>query len=1310
MRKRLFSFLLSAVLIIGNIVPVMAAPEYTKEDVEVERPTDEIIRKYVELTDEEISEYMEEHAAEDEEAVGSAAYDSNWDSYASYYVYNQLTDKKRKVWDTWKQECNTYLYGSKRSSDIPAASGQYSNGEKFYYFAMCTAESGTFSSYDEFQKLYYIFRYSNPQFYFLYSGCVGNESAMRLAPMVYGNFVSGTNRSKATTAMNTSIQEYYSAAGSATGEALIKILHDRLTEEVTYNHDSINTRHVNEYKEFTQSAYSALVLKKPVCAGYTLAYEMLCNGKNIECIGVTSSDHAWNKVWTEGSWYNIDTTWDDQDNSGNIYYGYYLKSTARYRDTSDSYYLSHIEESYWDSYVPSCLHDSAANGWTYGGVDSAKERAFKPVITINNGKATITSSGSDRIFYSVNDEWNPSAGSSKSYIYKSAFSVKEGDVVKAIAVRDGYNNSIVAVKSSNGVTINYQLDGGTNNSGNISNYDPQEGGTFTLLAPTKKGYNFLGWYTTSTFDSSSKITVLDLTKEDGYTLYARWEAKSMTVTLDANGGSFSDEAKTKQKAVKYASAYGELDTPTKSGSEFLGWSKVKNGTSYVTSTSIVDEEENFTLYASWERKKYTINYHKNFGADEADSVPAYCDEQVTIKECEYTRKGYEFKEWNTKSDGKGTAYTPGETVDALSGEKDKTIDLYAIWEAEQYTVTFDADGGHFADDVPTTTKTVTYELTYGELPTPERVGYKFDGWSRTKGGTVNVYEETIVTIDNDHTLYAVWTAGKYKVKYNPNGGVGTEKEQEVAYDEQFKLEKSTLFINRGYDFKEWNTKANGTGDGYAPGTELSQLCAEDGGEVIFYAIWTEKTYTLSLNANGGVFDSGKVTEKMDVKFGLEIGEITNVPSRQGYEFVGWFKEKNCENEVTSATIYNGDLAESGIIYAGWSANSYTAFLDADGGVFDDGETEKAIGVTYDEKYGELPSPKREGYIFAGWYTESEGGSKITAQSTVKQTSDITLYARWKEVDEETVIVKQKVDIRDRFSVSANFVKYKVSNSKVASVSKYGVLTAKKAGTVKVTGLVLEDNEYVPVDTISVDIEKPVFKFTSAAVTPGQEIDANEFITGTDVVPDKWTLSNEKYAEIDEDGNILINDSLKSGTVKVTAWYSSEKNVAKYTATLKVKIPKLSFSKATIKEGTTKKLKVKNSLGAVVEFSSDDETVATIDDRGIITPVGIGTTVINATINDYTYTCEVTVIHNIKKLKLVADTTKLSLDDGDIAIVDIITTPGFDDIDADDAEWSTSNPSIATVEDGVVTPHNRGKVKITAKIMGKKATIKITVTN
>lgn len=107
MRKRLFSFLLSAVLVMGNIVPVMAAPEYADEnveidetydragkfagDVEIEHPVDDIVYKCVELTDDEVAEYLEQYAGEDEEAAGSAVYDSKWDSYASYYVYNQLT-------------------------------------------------------------------------------------------------------------------------------------------------------------------------------------------------------------------------------------------------------------------------------------------------------------------------------------------------------------------------------------------------------------------------------------------------------------------------------------------------------------------------------------------------------------------------------------------------------------------------------------------------------------------------------------------------------------------------------------------------------------------------------------------------------------------------------------------------------------------------------------------------------------------------------------------------------------------------------------------------------------------------------------------------------------------------------------------------------------------------------------------------------------------------------------------------------------------------------------------------------------------
>ena len=140
-------------------------------------------------------------------------------------------------------------------------------------------------------------------------------------------------------------------------------------------------------------------------------------------------------------------------------------------------------------------------------------------------------------------------------------------------------------------------------------------------------------------------------------------------------------------------------------------------------------------------------------------------------------------------------------------------------------------------------------------------------------------------------------------------------------------------------------------------------------------------YKMSLNANGGSVSAKTVF--------VPCGEyLTNAPAptRTGYTFSGWFTEKSGGTKVTSSTM----ISKNQTIYAHWSANTYTVAFNANGGK----TPVSSKSVHYDSIYETLPTPTKDGYTFLGWYTEKNGGSKITAKTVVEILSDQTLYARW----------------------------------------------------------------------------------------------------------------------------------------------------------------------------------------------------------------------------------------------------------------------------------------------------------------------------
>ncbi len=150
---------------------------------------------------------------------------------------------------------------------------------------------------------------------------------------------------------------------------------------------------------------------------------------------------------------------------------------------------------------------------------------------------------------------------------------------------------------------------------------------------------------------------------------------------------------------------------------------------------------------------------------------------------------------------------------------------------------------------------------------------------------------------------------------------------------------------------------------------------------------------IEFDSNGG----SSVAQIVKVEGSL-VGTLPT-PVRDGYTFGGWFtdngtfKKAFAERKMPTGTTK---------LYAKWTANEYDVTFNVnDGNELD--EADKTKKVTYDKTYGQLPTPEKTGYGFRGWYTATEGGDEITAETTVKITGSQTLYAHWEklvEIDRE----------------------------------------------------------------------------------------------------------------------------------------------------------------------------------------------------------------------------------------------------------------------------------------------------------------------
>ena len=161
------------------------------------------------------------------------------------------------------------------------------------------------------------------------------------------------------------------------------------------------------------------------------------------------------------------------------------------------------------------------------------------------------------------------------------------------------------------------------------------------------------------------------------------------------------------------------------------------------------------------------------------------------------------------------------------------ITLTPSTTANSYTVNFDAGEG-----IELASKQVTYNSTYGELPTPTKVGYTFGGWYTGTNGTGTKIESTsTVEITENITLHAKLIANSYTIAFNINGGTsGTMSSITTHVDENVTLPANT-FKKTSYIFVGWNTKADGTGTNYIDGEVVKNLTTENGATVTLYAQW-----------------------------------------------------------------------------------------------------------------------------------------------------------------------------------------------------------------------------------------------------------------------------------------------------------------------------------------------------------------------------------------------------------------------------------------------------------------------------------------
>ncbi len=600
------------------------------------------------------------------------------------------------------------------------------------------------------------------------------------------------------------------------------------------------------------------------------------------------------------------------------------------------------------------------------------------------------------------------------------------------------------------VTVSFNANGGSGSMG-VQTIEYNVPTQLKGNAFSRYGYTFQGWSTNpngSIVYTNYHTVTFTNTQSSYLTLYAIWkknqstdpnpEVNYLTITFNANGGYGSMSSQIIQYNTQVTL---NRNTFTRSGYKFVGWTNGKTGILF-TDGQVVKfvkgTSDYLTLYAVWQKEttnpdpvdppityRLTISFNSNGGIGSMSNQIVDYNTTITLRSNRFTRSGYTFAGWSTKSSSNEIIFKDGARINFVRGTSDY-LTLYAVWtktstgpvnpSVNYLTITFNANGGSGTMSKQTVTYEVATSLNANRFT---RSGYKFIGWARTSSATSALFGDC-ATIKftkgtSDYlTLYAVWqkvsttpdnppVSDTLSIYYNANNGSGSMPMQSVKYGVVVTLRTNT-FTRSGYRFLGWARTSTSNTVLFRDGASI-KFTQGNSDTLTLYAVWqkiesgsTAQYSTITYNANGG---SGSMSGRT-VERGSTITLNANKFTRSGYTFAGW---------ATSSSASSADFpdrakvqinAASLTLYAVWTKQSsssvamLTISYNANGG----SGSMSSQTVNYNVEVT-LSSNKftRSGHTFVGWARSSTATTALFSdQATLKFTkgsSDtLNLYAVW----------------------------------------------------------------------------------------------------------------------------------------------------------------------------------------------------------------------------------------------------------------------------------------------------------------------------
>ena len=665
----------------------------------------------------------------------------------------------------------------------------------------------------------------------------------------------------------------------------------------------------------------------------------------------------------------------------------------------------------------------------------------------------------------------------------------------------------------------------------------------TLPTVTFPGFELTGWrIIVRTMGQEVEGKEIDsstiVTEGKAHTIKAQWKPKELTVTLDPGEGATCSVSSLRYKTNE-AYANGIQVMPVRKGYTFLGWYTEKEGGEKVKTSDGMKSYDDHTLYAHWKDSTISVTFDTN-GRGVVPQAQTVLQGETVTRPTNPTAQGYDFKGWYTEAACENEWDFDTNTVT-------DSMTLYAKWEAQTYTLTFDTNGGGAVD--PESIQ-VTYDGTYGELPTPTRDGYLFLGWytAPNHGGMVKSGEK--VDLTENGKLYAHWTIPTPTVTAGENLSlIYGYKDGSISVTAEA-AEGSVISAYQWYSCDE-----NGENAAAIEGAADASYAVGIGKSTGTYYYFCEVTAKHSENDDTATTCSGVITVAVgrtirnaavtmsDYVYGKTPAMPTVTGNNENGEVTFYYTTENVSEGGTAWDVQNPPALTVGVYYLYATIDATVNYSEF---------TTPAVRFEVTKADPEVIWPTVSGAVYVN---DAELGNDCLTGGTGAGTFSITGAKTWSESGEQAMEVtfrptddaNYNVLIRDvTVTVSKRVVEHVTTDLPAVTSKDYGTALAELGLPDKVTILVSGEKTFtLPVTwsgynpntleeqtltgaldltAISAEVEQP-----ETAVTAAVSVTLNQLTPGGVI----WEAKTATYT-----GNPISHtiETLPAGTASVTYTY------------------------------------------------------------------------------------------------------------------------------------------------------------------------------